>query len=112
MLIVAGDNPARIRSEAAIAQLVGVCPIAASSGMNTRHRLFRAGHRQANAAPYRIVIVRIQSHQPTQDYLARRTRDGLSKKDIIRYLKRYVAREVFAALLRDHTAQSPLQATA
>ena len=111
-MIVAGDNPARIRSEAAFAKLVGVCPIPASSGMNTRHRLFRGGHRQANAALYRIVIVRIQWHQPTQDYLARRTRDGLSKKDIIRYLKRYVAREVFAALLRDHAARSPLQATA
>ena len=112
MLIVAGDNPTRIRSEAAFAKLVGVCPIPASSGMNTRHRLFRGAHRQTNAALYRIVIVRIQWHQPTQDYLARRTRDGLSKKDIIRCLKRYVAREVFAALLRDHATQAPLQATA
>lgn len=112
MLIVAGDNPSRIRSEAAFAKLVGVCPIPASSGMNMRHRLFRGGHRQANAALYRIVLVRIQWHQPTQDYLARRTRDGLSKKDIIRCLKRYVAREVFAALLRDHAAQQPLRTAA
>ena len=112
MLIVAGDNPTRIRSEAAFAKLVGVCPIPASSGMNTRHRLFRGGHRQANAALYRIVLVRIQWHQPTQDYLARRTRDGLSKKDIIRCLKRYVAREVFAALLHDHVAQQPHSAAA
>ena len=112
MLIVAGDNPSRIRSEAAFAKLVGVCPIPASSGMNTRYRLFRGGHRQANAALYRIVIVRIQWHQPTQDYLARRTRDGLSKKDIIRCRKRYVAREVFAALRRDHAAQLPLRAAA
>jgi transposase len=113
MLIVAGDNPSRIRSEAAFAKLVGACPIPASSGMNTRHQLFRGGHRQAKRrARYGIVLVRIQWHQPTQDYLARRTRDGRSKKEIIRCLKRYVDREVFAAALREHAAQQPLRTAA
>ncbi len=65
MLIVAGDNPDRVRSEAAFAKLCGVAPIPASSGMTTRHRLNRGGHRQANAALYRVVIVRMRFHQPT-----------------------------------------------
>jgi len=86
MLIVAGDNPERIRSEAAFAKLCGVAPIPASSGMTTRHRLNRGGHRQANAAPYRTVIVRMQYHQPNQTYLARRTAEGKTKTEIIRCL--------------------------
>jgi len=106
MLIVAGDNPARIRSEAAFAKLCGACPIPASSGLTHRHRLFRGGHRQANAALYRIVIVRLRWHQPTMDYVTRRTAQGLSKRDIVRCLKRFVAREVYRALLADHAARS------
>ena len=102
MMIVAGDNPARIRSEAAFAKLCGACPIPASSGVTNRHRLFRGGHRQANAALYRIVMVRMRWHQPTIDYVRRRTAEGLSKKDIIRCLKRFVAREVYHALIEDH----------
>ncbi|HEX6516114.1 MAG TPA: IS110 family transposase [Nocardioidaceae bacterium] len=105
MLIVAGDNPARIRSDAAFAKLCGACPIPASSGITHRHRIFRGGHRHANAALYRIVIVRLRWHQPTIDYVARRTAQGLSKKDIIRCLKRFVAREVYRALLADHAAR-------
>lgn len=101
MMIVAGDNPGRIRSEAAFAKLCGVCPIPASSGVTNRHRLYRGGHRQANAAIYRTVIVRMRWHQPTLDYVARRTTEGLSKKDIIRCLKRYVAREVYNGLIAD-----------
>ena len=111
MLIVAGDNPTRIRSEAAFAKLCGACPIPASSGVTNRHRLFRGGHRQglfrgghrqANAALYRIVIIRMRWHQPTLDYVRRRTAEGLSKKDIIRCLKRFVAREIYHALIEDH----------
>ena len=102
MMIVAGDNPTRIRSEAAFAKLCGACPVPASSGVTNRHRLFRGGHRQANAALYRIVIVRMRWHQPTIDYVRRRTVEGLSKKDIIRCLKRFVAREVYHALIDDH----------
>lgn len=106
MMIVAGDNPTRVRSEAAFAKLCGACPIPASSGVTHRHRLFRGGHRQANAALYRIVIVRMRWHQPTLDYVGRRTAQGLSKKDIIRCLKRFVAREIYRSLLDDHRART------
>ena len=105
MMIVAGDNPQRVRSEAAFAKLCGACPIPASSGVTNRHRLFRGGHRQANAALYRIVIVRMRWHQPTIDYVTRRTTEGLSKKDIIRCLKRFVAREIYNGLITDHQAR-------
>lgn len=99
LLIAAGDNTDRIRSEAAFAKLCGVCPVPASSGKNSgRYRLNRGGNRQANAALYRIVIVRMRWHEPTIAYVARRTAEGLSKKDIIRCLKRYVAREVYRLL--------------
>jgi transposase len=98
LLIAAGDNPRRLRSEAAFSMLCGSSPIEASSGKTTRHRLNRGGDRQANAALYRIVIVRLRWHQPTKDYMARRTTQGKSKQEIIRCLKRYVAREVFAVL--------------
>ena len=78
--------------------LCGVSPIEASSGKTVRHRLNRGGNRQANTALYRIVVVRLRWHQPTRDYLARRTTQGLTKREIIRCLKRYVAGEVFTAL--------------
>jgi transposase len=99
MLVTAGDNNDRIRSEAALAKLCGVCPIPASSGQTSgRLRLNRGGNRQANAALYRVVIVRMRWHSPTIAYVTRRTAEGLSKKDIIRCLKRYVAREIFTLL--------------
>jgi transposase len=98
LLITAGDNPRRLRSEAAFAALCGSSPVEASSGKTVRHRLNRGGDRQANAALHRIVIVRLRWHQPTRDYLARRTAEGKTKKEILRCLKRYVAREVFAML--------------
>jgi transposase len=98
LLVAAGDNPERLRSEAAFAALCGTSPVEASSGMTRRHRLNRGGDRQANAALHRIVVVRLRWHQPTRDYLARRTAEGKTTKEILRCLKRYVAREVFAAL--------------
>jgi transposase len=98
LLLAAGDNPDRLRSEAAFSMLCGSSPIEASSGKTVRHRLNRGGDRQANAALHRIVIVRLRWHQPTKDYLARRIKQGKSKREVIRCLKRYVAREVFAAL--------------
>lgn len=98
MLIAAGDNTDRIRSESAFAKLCGVSPIPASSGKTHRHRLNRGGNRQANAALYRTVIVRMRWHQPTIDYVERRTKEGLTKREIIRCLKRYVAREVYRLL--------------
>jgi transposase len=88
LMIAAGDNAGRIRSEAAFAKLCGVCPIPAGSGMtNGRHRLNRGGNRQANASLYRIVVVRMRWHPATVAYVERRTAEGLSKKDIIRCLK-------------------------
>ncbi len=98
MLILVGDNPERIRSEASFAKLCGVCPIPASSGRTNRHRLNRGGNRQANAAIYRVVIVRMRGHRPTLDYVSRRTAEGKTKKEIIRCLKRFVAREIFGHL--------------
>jgi transposase len=99
LLVAAGDNSDRIRSESAFAKLCGVSPIPASSGMTTgRHRLNRGGNRQANSALYRAVIVRMRWHEPTIAYVKKRTADGLTKKDIIRCLKRYVAREVYRLL--------------
>jgi transposase len=98
LLVAAGDNPQRLRSEACFSMLCGSSPIQASSGKTVRHRLNRGGDRQANAALYRIVLVRLRYHQPTKDYLTRRVAEGKSKNEIIRCLKRYIAREVFAAL--------------
>jgi len=98
LLIAAGDHPARLRSEAAWAHLCATAPIPASSGKVTRHRLNPGGDRQANHALYRIVITRMSSHPPTRAYVNRRTKEGLSKKEIIRCLKRYVAREVYPHL--------------
>jgi transposase len=106
MLIVFGDNPERIRSEAAFAKLCGVAPIPASSGKTNRHRLSRGGHRQANSALYRTVIVRMRFHQPTIDYVARRSSEGKSKRDIIRCLKRFLAREIYGHVMNDNTARA------
>jgi transposase len=98
LLIAGGDHPERLRSEAAWAHLCAVAPIPASSGKRTRHRLNPGGDRQANHALWRIVITRMSSHPPTRAYVERRTAEGLSKTEIIRCLKRYVAREVYHRL--------------
>ncbi len=99
------DNPERLTSEAASAALAGVSPVPASSGKSHRHRLNRGGDRQANCALYRIVLCRLHHDERTHAYVARRTREGLSKKDIIRCLKRYVAREVHHALTAARPAE-------
>jgi len=98
LLIAAGDHPERLRSEAAWAHLCGAAPIPASSGKTVRHRLNPGGDRQANHALWRIVITRMSSHPPTRAYVERRVKEGLSKTEIIRCLKRYVAREVYPHL--------------
>lgn len=98
LLVTAGQNTDRLRSEAAFAMLCGVAPIPASSGKTHRHRLNRGGDRQANAAIYRIVLCRMRWDPRTRAYVTRRTAEGLSKKDIIRCLKRYIAREIYYAL--------------
>lgn len=101
LLITAGHNIGRLRTEAQFARLTGAAPIPASSGKSTRMRLSRGGDRQANKALYMIAIGRLRSHEPTKAYVARREADGHNRRDIIRSLKRYIAREAFTALKRD-----------
>jgi transposase len=101
LLVAAGDNPQRLRSEAAWAHLCGVAPIEASSGKTVRHRLNRGGNRQANHALWRIVFTRMNGDVRTRAYVTRRLDQGRSKPEIIRILKRYVAREVYKHLRRD-----------
>jgi transposase len=100
LLVAAGDNPDRLRSERSWAHLCGVTPIPASSGKVIRYRLNRGGDRNANAALYRIVLTRMSSHQETRRYVARRRAEGLSTPEVMRCLKRYVARQVFKQLPR------------
>ncbi|MEH6756039.1 MAG: IS110 family transposase [Parasphingorhabdus sp.] len=100
ILILVGDEPSRIRSEAALAKLCGVCPIPASSGKTNRFRLNRGGNRQANAALYRVAIVRMRNHPPTLAYVSKRIKEGKSKSEIIRCLKRYIVQEIFAKLCK------------
>ncbi|GII94437.1 IS110 family transposase [Sinosporangium siamense] len=95
LLVSAGQNHDRLASEAAFAMLCGAAPIPASSGRTQRHRLNRGGDRQANAALYRVVLCRLRWDPRTRSYMERRTKEGLSKKEIIRCLKRYVARELY-----------------
>jgi transposase len=95
LLVTAGENHNRLASEAGFAMLCGAAPIPASSGKTTRHRLNRGGDRQANAALYRVVLCRLRWDLRTRDYMQRRTKQGLSKKEIIRCLKRYIARELY-----------------
>ena len=102
LLIAAGDHPERLRSEAAWAHLCAAAPVPASSGKTTRHRLNRGGNREANHALWRIVITRMSSHPATRAYVERRTAQGLSKTEIIRCLKRYVARQVYRHLRDQH----------
>jgi transposase len=108
LLVTAGNNPDRLRSEAAFAMLCGAAPLPASSGRTDRHRLNRGGDRQANAALYRIVLTRLRHDPRTRAYAERRTADGLTKKEIIRCLKRYVAREVYAALTHTRKDLEPV----
>lgn len=111
LLITAGDNTERLKTEAAFAKLCGVAPQPASSGKSTgRHRLSRGGDRDANSALYLIAITRMRRHEPTRNYMARRTAEGLSKREILRCLKRYIAREIFAVLPRTDFPAAALQA--
>jgi transposase len=105
LLASAGDNPERMRSEGAFAHLAGVAPIPASSGRTHRHRLNRGGDRAANNALHTIVLTRMRFDERTRAYVERRTKEGLNKKDIMRCLKRFVAREVYRALTSTPTEQ-------
>ena len=101
LLVAAGDNPERMRNEAAFAHLCGASPLDASSGKNQRHRLNRSGDRQANSALWHIVLTRMVYDPRTTEYINRRRTEGLTKKEAVRCLKRYVAREVFSLLPHD-----------
>ena len=105
LLIAAGDNPQRLKSEAAFAHLCGVAPIPASSGKTIRHRLNIRGNRDANRALYVIAFGRMGRDERTRAYVAKRTAEGKSKREIIRCLKRYIARELYRILV------SPLRTT-
>ncbi|TDO44510.1 transposase [Kribbella sp. VKM Ac-2527] len=98
LLITAGDNPDRLGTEASFAALCGTSPVEASSGKTQRMRLNYGGDRQANAALYRIVLTRLRWHAPTRAYRDRRLAEGKTRREIIRCLKRYVAREVYPLL--------------
>jgi transposase len=104
LLITAGANPHRLHSEAAFAALCGAAPVPASSGKTTRHRLSRGGDRAANNALHRIALVGMSSHQPTKDYARRQLLNGHSKMEILRKLKRAIAREIFKLLTRQIAA--------
>ncbi len=95
LLVAAGDNPERMASEASFAALCGVSPVEASSGKVSRHRLNRGGNREANSALWRIAMVRLGSDPRTQDYVARRRAEGKSDREILRCLKRHIAREIY-----------------
>ena len=98
LLVAAGDNPQRMRSEASFAALCGASPIEASSGPRVRHRLNRGGNRQANNALWRIATVRLRVHERSIDYAARRRAEGKTRREIIRCLKRHIAREIYRLL--------------
>lgn len=98
LAVAGGGDPERLRSKAEFTSLYGVAPLVASSGKTERHRLNRGGDRRANRALYQIAVTRISYDQRTKDYVGKRKRDGKSKKEAIKCLKRYIAREVFRAL--------------
>ena len=98
LLVAVGDNPERLKSEASFARLCGVAPVPASSGKTVRHRLSRGGNRDANRALHVLALGRMSWDQSTREYVARRTAEGKSKREILRCLKRYVAREIYRIL--------------
>jgi transposase len=118
LLVAAGDNPTRMRSEASFAHMAGVAPLPAGSGLTSgRHRLNLGGNRQANNALWRVVVTRMRIDERTKAYIARRTAEGKTKKEIIRCLKRYVAREIYRELLaaggqRDASGPTPTKQVA
>ena len=99
LLVAIGDNPDRLHSEAAFAALCGASPVEASSGRQKRHRLNRGGNRDANRALWVVVMCRMATDATTRAYVERRTQQGLSKREIVRCLKRYVARQIYRTML-------------
>lgn len=111
LLVTAGDNPERLHNERSFAALCGVSPVSASSGRTDRHRLNRGGDRYANEALWRIVLVRMSHDKTTKEYVVKRTAQGLTKPEIMRCLKRYVARELFTAITASLTPDHALPTT-
>jgi transposase len=109
LLVAAGDNPDRMRSEASFAALCGASPVEASSGKITRHRLNQGGNRQANHALWRIAMVRLTCDERTRSYVQRRRAEGKSDREIIRCLKRYIAREIYQLLTNPAPVPSGVQ---
>jgi transposase len=107
LLVTAGDNPERLHHERSFSALCGASPVKASSGMTRRHRLNRGGDRHANSALWSIVLTRMVAHEPTRAYVERRTTEGLSRPEIMRCLKRYVARELYP-MIRDVAVPGPI----
>lgn len=101
LLITAGQNLERLRSDGAFARLCGVAPGPVSSGQTKRMRLHRGGDRRANQTLHLLAVARLRLDQNTRDYMERRGAEGLSKKDVLRCLKRFIAREMFNALKAD-----------
>ncbi|MFB9123473.1 transposase [Paraburkholderia dipogonis] len=101
LITVAGDNPERLKNEAALAALCGTSPLQASSGKTVRHRLNRGGNRSANNALWTIAMVRMRSDPRTKAYVQRRTHEGMTNKEIHRCLKRYIVRELYPLILAD-----------
>ena len=112
LLIAAGDNPDRLAHEAAFAALCGVSPVEMSSGKTQRRRLNRGGNRQANAALFRVVLTRLRCHPETRAYLQRRTTEGRGKREIIRCLKRYLARQIYKIIRASIAVGAPASSTA
>ena len=107
LLVAAGDNPERLTSEASFAAMCGASPLDASSGRQRRHRLNRGGNRDANRALWVIAFVRLRMDARTKAYAARRTAEGLSRTEITRCLKRYIAREVYRVLMDNEALRPP-----
>ncbi len=110
LLVAVGDNPERLNSEASFARLCGVAPVPASSGKTVRHRLNRGGNRDANRALHVLALGRMSWDERTREYVARRTAEGKSKREILRCLKRYLAREVYRILTAQGAPTSPVPA--
>jgi len=111
LAVAAGDNPGRLRSEASFAAICGACPIPASSGKTVRHGLNRAGDRQANSALHEIARQRVMRDPETAEYAERARGRGKSDREVMRCLKRYVAREAYRALMRPHEIRRPEDAS-
>lgn len=112
LLITAGDNPERLHSEASFTAICGASPIEASSGKTQRRRLNRSGDRQANSALYTIAIARLRWDTHTQTYVQRRTTEGKTRREAIRCLKRYIAREIHQIIRQTHQTHQPPSLTA